>query len=299
MLLGLGWLIGGAVLDSPWSGQDSSQRRSVENRAADLTSRALAPGLSLACLDAVENADIEVACEKGLFASPEAVAAAIAYIDSRISLLAAGAVVAERDPGFRPWFERARRALEGDRFGLVAHVLVTRGCQSVACTDLKLMRDTSRILANMRGRAFESHVAMHAAAWQELASAQASLGPVYAPSQQGGATTSGTGRGSPPAKNFYPSSASIPALSIMRAEPGSTGPSSDTPVPSEAQEHRAKSVAAKPVAAKPVAAKSAAAKPAAAMRAQPTQPREVAETQGLAPPASVLLPPPPPLSAKR
>lgn len=272
MLLGAVALIGNAVLDGSWLGNDS-QRRSVESRAAELTARAIAPGSSLACLDMVSNADVEAACEKGVFSSAESIAAAIAYVDARISLLSAAAAVAERDPSFRPWFERARRGMEGDRFGLVAHVLVTRGCQSTTCTDLKLLRDTAPVLANMRRRTFESHVAMHAAAWQELATAQGSLGPMFAPPPAG---SSSAGRGSPPGKNFYPSSASIPALNIMKAEPGLAGQASDPPAERDAQEPRVK---------------------AASVKRSPPARKQTAETPGSGSP--MLLPPPPPMTAPR
>ena len=97
---------------------DGTLRRSVELRSADLTARAMAPGSALACLDAVANADVEAACEKALFATPAAVAIAVAYVDARISLLAASAPLAARDPGYQPSFERARRALEADPYGL-------------------------------------------------------------------------------------------------------------------------------------------------------------------------------------
>ena len=124
-------------------------RAAPVDRSADgeLTARAIAPGSALACLDAVANADVESACEKALFASPEAVAAAVAYVDARISLLAASAPLAARDPGYRSRRSSGlRRAIEADRFGLVAHVLHTRGCKAADCPDLKLLRDTGHIL---------------------------------------------------------------------------------------------------------------------------------------------------------
>ena len=106
----------------------AAERRAVEVRAAELTMRAIEPGSALACLDAVAGAAVETACEKALFASPEAVAAAVAYVDARISLLIASVKLAERDPDYRASVERLRRAIEADRFGLVGHVLTTRGC---------------------------------------------------------------------------------------------------------------------------------------------------------------------------
>src|SRR6185295_5752775 len=116
-------------------------------------------------LDAVAGPAVEAACEKSLFASPEAVAAAVAYIDARVSLLSASIGLAERDPSFRPAFERLRRGIEADRFGLVSHVLMTRGCVGTDCPDLKLVRDSSRIMSNMRSRTFDAHVSIYSLAW--------------------------------------------------------------------------------------------------------------------------------------
>ncbi len=143
----VGVLLAWALLDRSSIRDQIAERRALEARAADLTIRAIQPGSALACLDAVAGPAVEAACEKSLFASPEMVAAAVAYIDARVSLLAAGVNVAERDPSYRPSFERLRRGLEADRFGLVSHVLMTRGCTGTDCPDLKLVRDSSRILS--------------------------------------------------------------------------------------------------------------------------------------------------------
>ena len=265
----LAWI----VLDRSSIRDQMAERRSIETRAAELTVRAMAPGSALACLDAVAGATIETACEKALFASPEAVAAAVAYVDARLSLLASSIAVGQRDPAMRPAIERLRRAMEGDRFGLVAHVLMTRGCTSTDCPDLKLVRDTSRIMSNMRSRAFDAYVNVHAVAWHPggvtvnaLAAASSTPGtppqapgmvpqspsllaqppamppsvsatqpPPFIPQQQPVAAapvlpeqpmaSGGPAPAHPPApgaKYDFPSSASIPAVSIMTAEP--TGP---------------------------------------------------------------------------
>ena len=159
----------------------AAERRAIETRAAELTARAIAPGSALACLDAVANVAVETACEKALFASPEAVAAAVAYVDARLSLLIASGRLAERDPGYRPSLERLRRAIEADRFGLVAHVLMTRGCNGGDCADLKLLRSTGRILANMKARTFDARVNVHAAAWHPAGAAVAAATPAPTP----------------------------------------------------------------------------------------------------------------------
>jgi hypothetical protein len=258
-LIVVGIILAWIVLDRSSIRDQMTERRSIETRAAELTVRAMAPGSALACLDAVAGATIETACEKALFASPEAVAAAVTYVDARLSLLASSIAVSQRDPAMRSAVERMRRAIEGDRFGLVAHVLMTRGCTSTDCPDLKLVRDTSRIMSNMRSRAFDTHVNVHARAWNPggvtvntLATASstpaapphsppamalqpsvsATQPPAFLPQQQPVAAapampeqpmvSAGPAPGHPPApgaKYDYPSSASIPAVSIMTAEP--------------------------------------------------------------------------------
>jgi hypothetical protein len=204
-----------------------SERRGIEARAAELTARALAPGSALGCLDAVANALVETGCEKPLFATPEAVASALAYVDARFSLLAASAPLAEHDPGYRPAFERLRQGLEADRYGFVAQILTTRGCNGADCPELKLLRDPTRIVTNMKAHAFESALGAHALAWAPgMASTVASTPPAASNSLPQLATT-GAAHDTPvapggpvtTAKFDYPSANSIPAVSIMSAEP--------------------------------------------------------------------------------
>lgn len=214
--------------------EKAADRRSLEARLAELTARSLAPGSALGCLDAVASALVENACERPLFASPEAVAAAVEYVDARFSLLASSAALAGRDPSYQPVFERMRRGLEADRYGLVAHVLMTRGCNGAGCAELRLLHDPARVVANMQVRAFETSLGAHALAWQSNGSspAVASAAPLApqplsatgasAPAASGGpgpiTPTGSVAAGS--AKFDFPSASSIPAVSIMAPEPG-------------------------------------------------------------------------------
>jgi hypothetical protein len=225
-----------ALLERSTKNDQAAERRAIDARAAELTARSLASGSALGCLDAVANTLVEDACERPLFASPEAIAAAVAYVDARLSLLAASAPLAERDPTYQPVFERLRRGLEADRYGLVAHVLMTRGCNGTDCAELRLLRDTARVVANMKSHAFEASIGAHALAWPANgsgANAQASAAPASAPSLPSPqATTGATVRtpalsSVPPApttpgsaKFDFPSANSIPPVSIMNAEPG-------------------------------------------------------------------------------
>lgn len=214
-----------------------AERRAIEGRASELTSRAIAPGSALTCLDAVADV-VESACEKALFATPEAVAAAVAYVEARYLLLVASAALAARDPSYQPTVERLRRGIEEDRFGVVAQVFSTRGCNRPDCTDFTVLRDSGRIVANMKSRTFAAHVEVHARAWNPGAEASVlgaglampssamtrppsgmALSPPVAtevgPAMPAASTTSG---GPGRLRYEYPSAASIPAISIMDAE---------------------------------------------------------------------------------
>lgn len=225
-LVMVGAIVAWALLDRSTGREQAADRRAFDARVAELTARAIAPGSALACLDAVASATVEAACEKALFASPEATAAAVAYVDARLSLLPPGMALAARDPSYEPVLQRLRRAIESDRFGLVAHVLTTRGCNSSDCADIKLMRDPSRVLANMKARTFDTHVVMHGVAWHPPGSALAAAPPASDPGSSVASAprppeqTIGTGHGVPLSSKYdFPSSASIPAVSIMNAEP--------------------------------------------------------------------------------
>ncbi|MSP46830.1 MAG: hypothetical protein EXQ83_13505 [Xanthobacteraceae bacterium] len=218
-----------ALVDRIIVREQATDRRAIEARAADLTARSIAPGSALACLDAVASVVVESACEKSLFATPEAVASALAYVDARVSLLAPSVSLADRDPAYRPSLERARRALEADRFGLVAHVLTTRGCNGTECAELRLLRDPSRIAANMKARAFEAALGVHALAWQPNGSGVAAVASAPSSSNVPPLATTGTGSAAAPSGSpgatvssrfDYSSASSIPAVSIMIAEPG-------------------------------------------------------------------------------
>jgi hypothetical protein len=212
------------------------ERRAIEARGAELTERALVPGSPLGCLDAVANALVENACEKPLFASAETVAAAVAYVDARISLLTAGAKLAERDATYRPSYERLRRGLEADRYGIVAHVLSTRGCDVVNCPEIRLLRDSTHVVANIKAHAFEAALGVHALAWpNSTGNAAVASAPSASP------PTATTGIGAPMASNAapstsgtrydFPSATSIPPISIMNAEPGGSASETSKPAP--------------------------------------------------------------------
>jgi hypothetical protein len=196
----------------------AAQRRALDLRANELTQRALTPGSALACLDAVANSTVEAACEKALFANPETAAAAVAYVDAKLSLLQDGSAHAARDPDYAATLDRLRLGLEADRYGVVAQALTSRGCTAENCPALQWLRDPHRVAANLKERTFDANVVLNAAAWRPEGAALASaphtaLVPPAASSPPAAA-------GTPVSRKFeFPSAASIPPVSIMDAEP--------------------------------------------------------------------------------
>ena len=160
-----------------------AEQRALDTRAFELATRAFMPGSALGCLDAIAGETVEEGCEKAVFASPEATAAAVSYVAAQLSLLASA-----RDLGRAGRTNSAtlalRRAVEADRFGIVAHVLAVRdGCAPDQCSAFAWLRDTSRINVNLAERPFEARVKTYAASWPAVASrGVASTPPSPAPS---------------------------------------------------------------------------------------------------------------------
>jgi hypothetical protein len=142
-------------------------RHALDERSAALMARAIAPGSALSCLDELAGEAVEAACEKAVFATPEAVAAAVSYVTAKLDLLADGTEHAEHvDANFATDLVPLRTALELDRFGLVAHVLAQReGCTEESCDALKRLDDSSHVLANLRDHTFDGQVTKFTALW--------------------------------------------------------------------------------------------------------------------------------------
>jgi hypothetical protein len=218
----------------------AAEQRAVEARAHELATRALVPGVAFACLDAIAGDAVEDACEKAVFATPEATAAAVAYVTEQLALLASGSEQARRaGASFRAGARMAqlRRAIEADRFGIAAHVLGVRdGCTPDRCGAFDLLQDTNRLSVNLAERPFEAYVKIYAAGWP------AAGGRPVASNLPPAATA-------PKAPNnlYFPSASSIPPVNIMTAEPaarpadttgaGEAGAPSRKGAPSGAQSH--------------------------------------------------------------
>jgi hypothetical protein len=221
-------------------------RGALESRAAEIRARALARHPTFACLDTISNATIETACEKALFASADTIMAAVDYTQARLLLLADSVEVAKQDPSYEPTVKWLRRAIEADRFGLVAQVLTIRGCHA-GCDALKLLRDPQHVLDNLNARTFDSNVALHAASWGAPVGAASTDDSTVAPAAPAPASLASrfsaigsepptpkiSKTGSAPSKVRYefPSAASIPAINIMDDEPTTPEHAAPTPTP--------------------------------------------------------------------
>jgi len=199
-----------------------AERQALDARAFELTARAMAPGSALACLDAMAGDVVEDACEKALFASPEAAAAAVSYVAAQLSLLASAGDHARRaGPGSA--MMQLRHALEADPFGVVAQVLAVRdGCTPAQCGAFALLQDTRRISANLAERPFEARLKQYAAAWPASGGRPVASAPAAAPQP--------TAAAGPRVPNnlYFPSASSIPPVNIMTAEPAAPPPPHDT-----------------------------------------------------------------------
>jgi hypothetical protein len=230
-------------------GPDSqAERRALEARLGELAARALTPGSALACLDATAGETVEASCEKALFATPEATAAATSYVAAQLAVLADANEFGHGLGLDLPALTNLRHALELDRFGLAARVLAVRdGCTPQNCAALALLHEPSRVKTNLGTGAFDLYVIRHLANWPAVpgspstAGATASAVPARPenPAVQAApepprlasapaAAPPGTGQRMPLAKLFFPSSESIPAINIMAAEPGAPSNASGT-----------------------------------------------------------------------
>lgn len=173
---------------------------------------------ALACLDGIAGESVESACEKALFATADATAAAVSYTAAQISRLASFGNASAADAMMTPDLRALRRTIERDRYGLVAQVLMTRdGCTSTACAFFPSLTNTSQIAGNMNERLYDGLVGRYSPFWNApAASSAASNSPVSAL----GAPGAPQGR---PVSGDFPSASSIPPVNIMTPEPAAQG----------------------------------------------------------------------------
>ena len=224
----------------------ADERRALDQRAADLVGRAVSPGSAIACLEATNTETVEGACERAVFASPETVAAATAYLSARLSLLAdAHEFTSRRDQSYEAIIAGLRRTIGADRYGLASQVLATRdGCTADVCDAFGLVYDDKKLRANLKDRLFDVTVARYAVNWPTRTRPLASSG--------GGAPT-----GVPAGPNVtFPSAASIPPVSIMNAEPPQAAAAPPSQAAAPTPEPRSTNSAPASAARRPAAKKS-------------------------------------------
>jgi hypothetical protein len=240
---------------------------SVEARAQPAVTATL-PALS--CIDDLAGETVLAACEKTLFGSPEAAAAAVSYAAAQLVRLTALGDVASAEKSLTPDLKALRHALEHDRYGLVAQVLVARdGCTPFDCAAFRSLTDQQQVAANMDAHLYDRLIARYAPGWNAPAAptpaAVAAL-PASLP----------TGK---PTNAEFPSSASTPPVSIMSAEPPTTASRPAAPAASATQAPRA-----------PAASSAQAAAPAAPAAKKQPAPKAARAPVPIAPPAAAPAP---------
>jgi hypothetical protein len=244
---------------------------SGEARSLQQTSAVL-PALS--CIDDLAGETVLAACEKALFGSAESVAAGVSYAGSQITRLTAFGDAAVANKNMTYELLTLRRAIERDRYGLMAQVLMARDqCTPAQCAAFRALTDSHQIVVNMAERTYDALISRYAPSWNAPAAA-----PVAA-------LLSSVPTGKPTNAEF-PTAASTPAVNSMTPEPGpspsrasASAPASTTTPASAAN---AALLSPRPTSSASPAALGAAKKPPAA----PKPSRAAAAPVQLAPPAS-------------
>jgi hypothetical protein len=206
-LLAIGVAVAATIRSfGPGGGGASGETTSVQTINVSL------PALS--CVDDLAGEAVLAACEKSLFGSAESAAAAVSYAASLITQLTASGDAANRS--LTPELQAVRRAVERDRYGLMAQALVARDqCTLSECPAFRAIADSHQIVANMDQRIYDGLVLRYSSSWNAPswnAPAAAAGGAVAAipPSMPVGRPTNAE----------FPSAASTPPVSIMTPEPG-------------------------------------------------------------------------------
>jgi hypothetical protein len=211
---------------------------------------------ALSCIDDLAGETVLTACEKALFGSPESIAAALAYAASQITRITALGDVAATNGSMTTEQLAVRRAVERDRYGLMAYVLAVRDhCTVSECAAFRSLSDRRQIAANMDEHVYEGLVSRYAPSWN--APAQATVAAL--------SSSLPTGK---PTNADFPSAASTPPVNIMTPEPG-TPPSPSRPPASSANAPLPSPRPTPTVTAAPAAAKKQAAPKTARAPAQP------------------------------
>lgn len=229
---------------------------------------------ALSCIDDMAGEAVLTACEKALFGSAESSAAAVSYAASRITQLISFGDVATANQNATPELWALRRAVERDRYGLMAYALQVRDhCTPAECAAFRSLTDRTQIAANMDGHVYDGLISRYAPTWNAPpATTSPTVVGAIPGTIPGLAPSMPTGK---PTNAEFPSASSTPPVSIMNPEPG----------PGAAPRAPPATNAPSPAVARPAPAVAAAKKP-------PPKPRAPAPVQ-IAPAAPAAAPPPP------
>lgn len=169
---------------------------------------------ALACIDDLAGDAVLNACEKNLFGSADSAAAAVAYAASQIIRLTSLGDVATASRNTTPEVQALRRAVERDRYGLMAYVLAARDhCTPASCPAFRSLGNTQQLVTNMEEHVYEGLITRYAPSWNAPPSASATAGAgliaALPPSMPTGKPTNAE----------FPSASSIPPVNIMTPEP--------------------------------------------------------------------------------
>jgi len=227
-----GW-IGWTLAERAAVSQRNAEREALTQRAMALAASAQTPGTALGCLEGMAGEQVEIACERAVFATPDTVAAAVTHVATQIGLLADALAAAQAsDTRYDTIIGAARRGLEADRYGIVAHVLLQEdNCSAEQCEILNLLSDANRVRSNLREKPFNALVAKYAPSW-----ANARLGPPVADlSRVLPSSAPGSPSGVPVSSKYeFPSSSSIPPVNIMGSETSPAPPAAGAQAPAGA-----------------------------------------------------------------
>jgi hypothetical protein len=231
-------------------GPDGGRNASDEPRSPQPMTAAPLPALS--CIDDLAGETVLMACEKALFGSTESTAAALSYAGSQITRLTAFGDVASAEKSMTSELRAIRRAVERDRYGLMAYVLAARDhCTASGCAAFRSLTDSHQIMANMDEHMYDGLISRYAPLWN----APPPVAPVAAlPSSMP------TGR---PTNADFPSASSTPPVSIMTPEPGTSATASAPRTPASSSVANAPLPSPRPTPATATPALAAAKKPPA------------------------------------
>ena len=272
-LLAVGVAVAATIREFGPSGRPGSAEMARSSQPVD----AALPALS--CIDDLAGDIVLAACEKALFGSAEGAAAAVSYAASQISRLTAFGDVAAANASMTPELEALRAAVERDRYGLMARVLVVRDhCTPSNCRVFRALTDSRQIVANIEERVYDGLIGRYAPMWN----APPAPGPV--------ATLVPTMPTGKPTNADFPSAASTPPVSIMTPEPtastASRAPASPPAANAPPSARPPATAGAAPAGAAPAAARKKEAAPKHTPAAVQPAPVQLAPAPGAPAPAA-------------